>query len=221
MDGIRQVRFRVEHDCPVARLSRAVGGELQVWSGHRFEVVAWHGTGDFAAFKEAAEAELSPVKTVRTPHGGFTVWHPPGDPNESITRIIERHDMMWQQPLRVVDGWEHYDAISFGASEQAAFDALRAEHPTQVVRRTDISPDEVTAALFMSLAPALQAPTDKQAEALLQAHKLGYYRSPRGATTAEIATTISIGRSAFEERLRSGENRIMDVVLPAMEWSRG
>ncbi len=221
MDGIRKVRFRVEHDCPVARLSRAVGGDLQVWSGHRFEVVAWQGSGDFEQFARAADRELSPVRTVATPHGGFTVWHPEADPNESITRIIERHDMMWQQPLRVSGGWEHYDAISFGASEQAALDALRQQHPTQVVRRQEIEPDHVTANLFMSLAPALEAPTDKQAEALIAAHRMGYYRSPRGCTTADVAARLGIGRSAFEERLRGGENRVMDAVVPALAWARG
>lgn len=218
---MRKVRFRVEHDCPVARLSRAVGGDLQVWSGHRFEVVAWQGGGDFEAFARAADRELNPVRTIRTPHGGFTVWHPAADPNESITRIIERHDMMWQQPLHVRDGWESYDAISFGASEQTALDALLEQHPTQVVRRQDIDPDKVTASLFMSLAPALEAPTDKQVEALRTAHRMGYYQSPRGCTTAEAAAALGIGRSAFEERLRGGENRVMDAIIPAMDWARG
>ncbi len=220
--GIRQVTFRVEHDCPVARLSRDVDGELLAWSGHRFEVVAFRGRATaWPGFAAAAKKHLKPARLVQTPDGGFAVWHPAADPNASISRIIERHDMMWQQPLRISGGWEHYDAISFGAGEQAALDALRAQHPTQVARRRSLRPEEVTAAFFLSLQPALQAPTAKQAEALLAAHEAGYYESPRGATTAQVASRLGIGRSAFEERLRGGENRLMAEILPALAWQGG
>ncbi len=219
MDGpIRQVTFRVQHDCPIARLSREVEGALLAWSGHRFEVIAYRGK-DWATFREAAGRLLAPTRLEATPGGGFVVWHPEVDPNASISRIIERHDMMWQQPLRIEDGWEHYDAISFG-DENAAFQDLRAHHPTQVVRRRDVDAEDVIAALFMSLQPTIEAPTDKQAEALLAALEQGYYRSPRGATTADVAAGLGIGRSAFEERLRGGENRIMAELLPALGYRR-
>lgn len=221
MDGIRQVTFRVQHDCPIARLSRAITGELQVWSGHRFEVVAYQGRiGDRPAFVAAAQEHLDPVRIIETPEGALVVWHPDVDPNASISRILERHDLMWRQPLTVRDGWEAYDAISFGGCEQAALDELRTHHTTQVRGRRDLSADDVTAALFMSLQPALTAPTDKQAEALIAAHAAGYYQSPRGATTADVAKRLGIGRSAFEERLRGGENRMMAQLLPAMQRQR-
>ncbi len=217
--GLRQVTFRVEHDCPVARLSRVVDGELLAWSGHRFEVVAFRGRpAAWASFAASAQHHLNPTRLEQTPDGGFAVWHPEVDPNGSISRIIERHDMMWQQPLLIKDGWEHYDAISFGTGEQAALDALRASHPTQVARRRALRPEEVTGAFFRSLQPALQAPTPKQAEALLAAQQAGYYESPRKATTAQVAATLGIGRSAFEERLRGGENRLMGEILPALAW---
>lgn len=221
MDGsLRQVTFRVEHDCPVARVSRAVQGELHVWSGHRIELVAWRGRAAlWPAFAGAAREHLGAVREVQTPDGGFVVWHPRIDPNQSITRIIEEYELMWQHPVRVAAGWEHYDAISFGG-EQAALDALQRQHVTRVVRRRDLRPEDVAAAMFMSMHPVLDAPTDKQAEALHAAFEAGYYRSPRRATTAEVAASLGIGRSAFEERLRGGENRVMAQVLPALAWHR-
>jgi predicted DNA binding protein len=66
----------------------------------------------------------------------------------------------------------------------------------------------------------LDAPTDKQAEALVAAGKAGYYRSPREATTAEVAAGMELGRSAFEERLRGAENRVLSALLPLLEHRR-
>ena len=214
MDGaITQLTFRVRHDCPLARLSEEVT-DLRVWSGHRLEVVVVRGD------EEPVRRHLAPERLERTPDGWLAVWRPDVDPKSSISRILEAHGVMWQQPLRVQGGWEHYDALSFAGHEQAALDALRADHTTQVTRRQTVPVDDVTANLFLSLGPTLEAPTDKQAEALVTAWQAGYYRSPRGATTADVAALLGIGRSSFEERLRGGENRVMDQVAPALRQNR-
>ncbi len=169
---------------------------------------------------EAAARHLAPERTVHTPDGTLWVWTPRVDPKSSISHILERHGLLWQQPLRVVRGWEHYDALALAGGEQGALVELARSHPTRVVRRQEIRPEDIQASLFWSLQPALEAPTQKQAEALIAAHGAGYYRSPRGATTAEVAAGLGITRSSFEERLRAGENRVMDAVLPVLAWTR-
>jgi len=216
------VTFRVEHDCPLAELSRSLPDiPLRVWSGHHFEVVEVRASpARWPGVETEARRLLSPVRILRTPQGGLVVWHPHVDPSASISRRLESHEMMWLQPLRVERGWEHYDAIAFGKDEQAALDDLRRDHATQVVRRQPMAAGDVAAALFMSLHPVMESPTEKQAEALLAAGDAGYYSSPRGATTAEVAARLGIGRSAFEERLRGAENRIMETLLPALRWYR-
>lgn len=213
---LRRVVFRVEHDCPLARLSRQHPRlELHVWSGHRIEFVAVRGILD-AAVSADIEHHLKPVRVLPLNDGALVVWRPAVDPKTSLSRRLEEADLLWLQPLRVRAGWEEFDAVAFGpGGEQAALDQLRKDHPTQVVRRDDMDGHEA-AALYMSLLPVLEAPTDKQAEALVLAHAQGYYESPRRTTTAELAKLLGIGRSAFEERLRGGENRVMGAVLPAM-----
>lgn len=221
MDGLQQVTFRVQHDCPLARLSAELDAELHVWSGHRLEVVFLPGTRPGQADRDdAAGRHLHPERTVHTPDGTLWVWRPSVDPKSSISRTLERHGLLWQQPLRVVRGWEHYDALALAGDEQGALDELRRTHPTRVVLRRTVRPEDVRAGLFWSLRPALDAPTDKQAEALVAAHEAGYYRSPRGATTADVAARLGITRSSLEERLRAGENRVMDAVLPVLAWMR-
>jgi len=222
MDGpVRKLTFRVQHDCPLARLSRAAPGALQVWSGHRLEVVAIpRGRRDSTDVSQAVQEHLQPESLFATADGWLAVWRPDVDPKSSISRILERHGLMWLQPLRVQGGWEHYDAIAFGHGEQGALDELRRDHPTQVSRRQNIDAGDVAATLFLSLGPALDAPTDKQAEALVAAFESGYYRSPRAVTTADVGARLGITRSSLEQRLRSGENRVMAELAPALRWHR-
>jgi predicted DNA binding protein len=226
MDGpLRHVTFRVRHDCPLAQLSRELPNvRLTVWSGHRIEVIevtcarsAWEGA------VEAARRHMTVQRAFPSPTGGLLVAEVTVDDSRSISRTLEAHHCLWLQPMVLDDGWEHYDAISFGttpAAEQQALDALSKHGSTRVVQRRSIGPEDLTAALFLSLRPLLEAPTEKQAEALVAAGRSGYYKTPRGATTAEVATGLGLGRSAFEERLRGGENRVLAALLPLLEHRR-
>lgn len=229
MDGkgppLRQVTFRVEHDCPMARLSAEIpAARFTNWSGHHVEVVEVRASP--AVWREAAAAagkHLEVVRAIATPEGGLLVAELHVDDSASVSRILEAHHCMSLQPMRVAAGWEHYDAIAFGphkAPEQPALEALSRRWPTQVVRRRTIGPGDLMASLFQSLRPILDAPTDKQAEALVAAAREGYYESPRRATTAEVADTLDLGRSAFEERLRGGENRVLRAVADALATQR-
>ncbi|MEA3165645.1 MAG: hypothetical protein QOJ26_511 [Thermoplasmata archaeon] len=223
MDGpLRHVTFRVQHDCPLARISLEVPGvRLTVWSGHRVEVIeveAQRAVWDKVV--EAAHRHANVKRVFPRANGGLIVAEVTVDDRRSISRTLEAHQCLWLQPLVLSDGWEHYDAISFGPSEQEALDALGKHGTTRVVKRHSIDPEDLTASLFLSLRPVLDAPTDKQAEALVAAGKMGYYRSPREATTAEVAAGMELGRSAFEERLRGAENRVLSALLPLLEHRR-
>lgn len=228
MDGsvaLRQVTFRVEHDCPLASLSKAVPqARFTAWSGHRIEVLEVRCTrAVWDHLVEVAPKHLQVERTFATPEGGVLVAQLEIPPAQSLSRILETHQCMALQPMRVAAGWESYDAIAFGPArepEQAALAALSKKWPTQVTRRRSIGPSDLLASLFLSMRPVLEDPTDKQAEALVAALRAGYYRSPRGATTAEVAGTLGLGRSAFEERLRGAENRILASVATALEQDR-
>lgn len=227
MDGgtLRHVTFRVDHDCPMARLSREVpDAHFTNWSGHRVEVtqvrcdpLRWD------KVVAAAEKHLTVQRAFPSSDGGLLVAGMRVNDERSISRTLEAHQCIWLQPMRIQDGRESYDAIAYGsgpAPEQEALNAMSAHWPTQVVRRRTVGPEDLTASLFLSLRPLLDAPTDKQAEALLAAAASGYYQSPRGSTTAEVAATMGLGRSAFEERLRGGENRVLGALVPALEHHR-
>ena len=56
--------------------------------------------------------------------------------------------------------------------------------------------------------------TEKQRETLIDACRQGYYSIPRTATTEELASVEGISRYAFEKKLRTAENKIMDNIIP-------
>jgi predicted DNA binding protein len=223
MDGpLRQVTFRVRHDCPLAKLSEELPGlRLTVWSGHKVEVIeVGCPRSMWDKVVEAARRHVVVQRAFPSPTGGLLVAEVTVDDRRSISRTLEAHQCLWLQPMVLSDGWEHYDAISFGPSEQEALDALARHGTTRVVHRRTIGPEELTASLFLSLRPVLEAPTDKQAEALVAAGRHGYYEAPRKCTTAEVAAGLGLGRSAFEERLRGGENRVLAALLPLLQHRR-
>lgn len=222
-ESLQRLTFRVRHDCPLAEASRAVAGvEFEVWSGHRFELVSARAPAmRQAAVREAWAEHLRPERVIAFHDGIMAVWRPHVKAKASISRRLERHGLLWMQPLRVRDGWENFDVFAFDeAGARAAIAELRDETAVRLVRRETVGPDAIAASLFVSLHGALEAPTDKQAQALLAAHDAGYYTSPRGATTAEVARGMGLGRSAFEERLRGAENRLMADLAPALRQAR-
>lgn len=159
------------------------------------------------------ESALDPLRVTVLPERTLAVWRPNGDPKSSLSRLFESHGLMWLQPLQVQGGWERYDLIEFevgGANRALA--TLRENYDVRVIQQSSLEDADLLHTLFQSMGPLLDAPTPKQREALVAAYEQGYYESPRGTTTRDVAATLGLARSSFEERLRAAENRVMQHV---------
>ncbi len=68
---LRHLTLRVEHDCPLAQLSRELpGADFQAWSAHRLEVVEVRCTPALWPKVEAAALHLlHPLRILRTADG--------------------------------------------------------------------------------------------------------------------------------------------------------
>ncbi|WP_232688283.1 helix-turn-helix domain-containing protein [Halobacterium zhouii] len=55
--------------------------------------------------------------------------------------------------------------------------------------------------------------TPAQADALLTAREMGYFEVPRGADATDVADELGVSKSAFLERLRRGQNRLLGEAL--------
>lgn len=55
--------------------------------------------------------------------------------------------------------------------------------------------------------------TDRQREALVTAHELGYFDVPRGCSLDAVADELGIGASALSERLRRAQARLVETTV--------
>ena len=59
--------------------------------------------------------------------------------------------------------------------------------------------------------------TEKQVDALLTAHRYGYYYLPRRADVQTIADRIQVPRTTFQEHLKKAENKLIAAFIPYVQ----
>ena len=115
---------------------------------------------------------------------------------ESLWNILDAHQCWDDPPVVYRDGWASFRAMSFEADRlRDLYRDLRAHGQAELLRKRELSlsvlPTSVwTDVLFDEL-------TSKQAEALLTAHRFGYYVSPRQVKSEEIAASLGVGRTTY------------------------
>ncbi|HKZ60003.1 MAG TPA: helix-turn-helix domain-containing protein [Candidatus Thermoplasmatota archaeon] len=220
-----EISFRAQYDYPFIEMSRRYPGTPMslwcIWNRELFQVPT-HRTDVL----EAIEKELK--------KGGWIIekW---GDANggrtfflkdtcarwNSIWNIVEPHSGLIAPPAVFADGWCYTRVLSFEEeTTRAMFKELQSHGRTELISKRELPltvlPTNVWVhSLFGDL-------TDKQKEALLKAHRAGYYNSPRKVGTEDVARMSGVSRSTFEEHLRKGENRVMDALVPYLQlYARG
>jgi predicted DNA binding protein len=136
--------------------------------------------------------------------------------HDSVWNVMEAHQCWDAPPVIYQEGWAHFRVLSFDEQRtRDLFQDLRKRGPAELVRKRELPlsvlPTSVwTNSLFGGL-------TQKQSEALLTAHRFGYYTSPRPTTTEEISHSVGVGRTTYEEHLRKAENRVMAALIPYLQ----
>ncbi|MDH5494285.1 MAG: helix-turn-helix domain-containing protein [Candidatus Bathyarchaeota archaeon] len=59
--------------------------------------------------------------------------------------------------------------------------------------------------------------TKKQIEAMLTAHRHGYYNLPRNADVQTIAAKEKVPRTTFQEHLKKAENKVVGALVPYIQ----
>ncbi len=135
---------------------------------------------------------------------------------DSIWNVVEGAQCLDLPPVVYRDGWSYFRAVSLDEDRsRELFREFRGRGPAELLRKRELPmsvlPTSVwTHSLFGDL-------TEKQVDALAQAHRLGYYTSPRQITTEHIAKALGVSRSTYEEHLRKAENRIVAALMPYLE----
>ncbi len=119
-------------------------------------------------------------------------------------------------PTIYKDGWGYFRLISFDESKtKDVFRDFHKRGPTELIYKRELSLSVLPTSVWVnSLFADL---TGKQIDAVLKAHRYGYYSSPRQITTDSIARALGVSRSTYEEHLRKAENRIIGALAPYLQ----
>ncbi len=135
-------------------------------------------------------------------------------PSESrLLRSLESMDLLLLPPIVYYRGRMRMRLLHFGEGNVDGISSLLQEgrlHSKKLLRENDIEQELITSGLLL---PSL---TMKQGRSIIAALESGYYDTPRGVTTGEVAHSLGISRSTFEEHLRSAESQIIKAAAPVV-----
>ena len=222
-----EVRFRLEHDCPYTRFTKANPSvEVQHWCSRESDVLEFAhpslGRGEIELRLRALELDLGSKyvrKVALGPRRTLVVQkHSYTSMRQNVNAVIEEHNCMEVQPTVYKDGYEWYRVLAFAHSDLTGlFGALSRWGDVEVVAKERLSERSARDATTVSMRSLLGGLTQKQADALLVALSAGYYDSPRKTRTSDIAKLVRSPRTTYETHLRKAEGKVLRALLPYIE----
>lgn len=118
--------------------------------------------------------------------------------------IVEDNALLFETPFEFTDEGVRVTVAGEEAALQSAFARATDEIEIDVEATSEYAPDE----------PAgIEELTDRQYEALVAAHELGYYETPRSVSFEEVAEELDCVPSTANELLRRAEAKLVSSVL--------
>ncbi|HXY56881.1 MAG TPA: helix-turn-helix domain-containing protein [Nitrososphaerales archaeon] len=222
-----EVRFRLEHDCPYTRFTKAnpsVG--VLHWCSRESDVLEFTHPGvdpkEMGRRLRTLENELG-SKYVRTVDLGtsrtlIVQKHNYSSMKQNVNSVIEEHNCMEVQPTVYKDGYEWYRILAFKHPDLVRLlGALSRWAEVEIVSKEKLSEGSARDTTTVSMRSLLGGLTRKQLDALLVALSAGYYDSPRRTRTADIAKLVRAPRTTYETHLRKAEGKVLRALLPYIE----
>jgi predicted DNA binding protein len=124
-----------------------------------------------------------------------------------LLAIAESHALILDPPFRYTDRGVRVTVAGTEAALQAAFAEVTDRIAVEIEWTGEYTPDE----------PGyLGRLTDRQREAVLVAHELGYYETPRATSFEAVADELGCAPSTANELLRRAESVLLDALLESV-----
>ena len=135
---------------------------------------------------------------------------------DSPWNVWEAHEFTEAPPAVFKDGWGYFRLLTFDdGGTRGLFRDFGKRGPVELIKKRELTLQVLPTSVWVnSLFAEL---TEKQIDAVLKAHRHGYYVSPRQITTENIANAVGVSRSTYEEHLRKAENRIVSALVPYLQ----
>jgi len=229
--AVYEIAYKLQHDCPYNDLSRKLPEiTFAHWCNHNKDVLEIScEDADLAAFQDlqkdlrSLERTLS-VKITRKTFSPRSAQLVTGRCNcasvrpRSISPVIEKHNCLKIEPILYKHGWEWYRILAFRQKDvKELFDELETFTTVQIISRRPLEETAVKESMVLSPRSLLGELTKKQSHALMVAILRGYYEIPKKVSTEEIAKSLDLPRTTYEEHLRKAESKVMKAVAPILE----
>jgi predicted DNA binding protein len=134
---------------------------------------------------------------------------------DTIVRHIGKLNILNIFPNMIENGWAYHRLIVFRHKDLEEL-LTRFEKWGwfyKILRKVPFD-GFVASSLTMSADALFSGLTEKQMEAVLAAHRNGYYNMPRAADVKAIAAKEKAPRTTFQEHLTKAENKLMAALVP-------
>jgi len=137
---------------------------------------------------------------------------------DTIVRHIGELDILNIFPNMVENGWTYHRLIVFRHKDLEEL-LRRFESWGRVYKILRKVPFDgfIASSLTLSADTLFSGLTERQADALLAAHRHGYYNLPRIADVQTIATKEKVPRTTFQEHLKKAENKLVTALVPHLK----
>jgi len=134
---------------------------------------------------------------------------------DTIVRHIGKLNILNIFPNMVENGWVYFRLIVFKHRdlEELLERFEKGAWHYKILRKTPFD-GFVSSSLTMSADALFSGLTEKQMEAVLAAHRNGYYNLPRATDVKAIAAKKKVPRTTFQEHLMKAENKLISALIP-------
>ena len=137
---------------------------------------------------------------------------------DTIVRHIGELNILNVFPNMIENGWGYHRLIVFRHEDLEEL-LRRLENWGWVYKVLRKVPFEgfIASSLTLSADFLFSNLTEKQMDAMLTAHRHGYYNLPRDSDIQTIAAKKKVPRTTFQEHLKKAENKLVAALVPYMQ----
>ena len=220
-----EVVFKITHDCPFCNISKRFPHlKMFVWCNREHEVIELildKSDECSAVLEEMSKKEGIIEKSSDSHNTHYFVKKCFCAVEDSVGKNIDAFDLLHISPVVYQHGWEYYRIIAFkhedlkGLMQRFESKGFKFE----ILRKVPFN-GFIASSLTLSADALFSDLTEKQAEALLAAHRNGYYRLPKKANITDIANKKRVPRTTYQEHLKKAENKLVSSLVPYIQLFR-
>jgi len=136
----------------------------------------------------------------------------------TVGRHMGSLDVLHVFPVITEKGWEYHRVLFFRHKDFEELVQRLTENGfiIEILRKVPFD-GYIDGSLALNADTLMSGLTEKQVNALLTAHRYGYYYLPRRADVQTIADRIQVPRTTFQEHLKKAENKLMAALIPYVQ----